>query len=599
MGLAASQARFLAITSRKASCEFQSMQIAQQQLSLSRDMEKISDEYQEAINKTTLIWDPDGRGTSIYDLSYGIMMRPSDLNNKVPFMLSRRDGKIALNDSYAAAAAAAGIPETGFSGTAAEKAELYTKFVCGLNAGNVEGTKSKYVLDADGVAYIQDPNGIEYITNAGLGGELYGREFGTYVTITSLISFVDSLVDGVTKGSYPLGSDMYNFGKALICDISGSLKKDPAAVETPDGEKLPESFNEQKKNTKVGIFVNGNYHNGAFSIADLLNEDITLGTVESDTTKYAKVMESLRTVLKNSSQAGFDTLVNRNVEDWYDGMNGKGAFDSLDNTSKAMLVFADSLAKGMNNLLVSKPPSDSEINSFYLAMDDVLNRMEGMPKASTKASESNLKTSVQDAEKYNKWTSSKNAAAISLSNLTEAFLTTYENSLNGYSSQFIIKDKVKESTYITDDPGFLYQINNDNAMPEEYYKSEFYSCIFNTICQNGWYKNENVDDNDYLTNAIKSGQLFVVSKNKDNYFYQERYIAIDGGHIMENTDCDAVARAEREYVSKKAKINTKEEQLEIETKQLDAEIAALSTEYDTVKSLISKNIEKTFTLFNN
>lgn len=40
MGLAASQARFLAITARKMNCEFQSMQIAQEKLSTTRDMEK-------------------------------------------------------------------------------------------------------------------------------------------------------------------------------------------------------------------------------------------------------------------------------------------------------------------------------------------------------------------------------------------------------------------------------------------------------------------------------------------------------------------------------------------------------------------------------
>ena len=34
-------------------------------------------------------------------------------------------------------------------------------------------------------------------------------------------------------------------------------------------------------------------------------------------------------------------------------------------------------------------------------------------------------------------------------------------------------------------------------------------------------------------------------------------------------------------------------------KKLDAEISALSTEYDTVKNLISKSIEKTFAMFQN
>ena len=37
--------------------------------------------------------------------------------------------------------------------------------------------------------------------------------------------------------------------------------------------------------------------------------------------------------------------------------------------------------------------------------------------------------------------------------------------------------------------------------------------------------------------------------------------------------------------------------LELDMKNLDLEISSLTTEYDTVKSLISKNVEKTFTLF--
>ena len=46
MGLAASQARFLAITSRKAYCEFQSMQIAQDKLSVTRELSDISADYE-------------------------------------------------------------------------------------------------------------------------------------------------------------------------------------------------------------------------------------------------------------------------------------------------------------------------------------------------------------------------------------------------------------------------------------------------------------------------------------------------------------------------------------------------------------------------
>ena len=52
MGLAASQARLLTITARKADCEFQSMTLSHQKLALSRNMEAVSEEYQKALSAT-------------------------------------------------------------------------------------------------------------------------------------------------------------------------------------------------------------------------------------------------------------------------------------------------------------------------------------------------------------------------------------------------------------------------------------------------------------------------------------------------------------------------------------------------------------------
>ena len=63
------------------------------------------------------------------------------------------------------------------------------------------------------------------------------------------------------------------------------------------------------------------------------------------------------------------------------------------------------------------------------------------------------------------------------------------------------------------------------------------------------------------------------------------------------TDEDAVTEAEREYAKLKSRINYKEEELEIDMKQLDLEISSLQTEYDSVKSMVTTNIQKTFTLF--
>jgi hypothetical protein len=64
-------------------------------------------------------------------------------------------------------------------------------------------------------------------------------------------------------------------------------------------------------------------------------------------------------------------------------------------------------------------------------------------------------------------------------------------------------------------------------------------------------------------------------------------------------DTDAVARAEADYQTKKAQITFKEDQIDVKTKKLDAEITELNTEINSVQNIISKNIEKTFTMFSN
>ena len=107
MGLAASQARFLAITSRKMNCEFQSMQIAQDKLSVTRDLQSAATKYQNSLDATKLIWT-----TSIgetYELSYDLLMKPSALTDYQPYLITDRQGRIVLTDTMFQAAVDAGI----------------------------------------------------------------------------------------------------------------------------------------------------------------------------------------------------------------------------------------------------------------------------------------------------------------------------------------------------------------------------------------------------------------------------------------------------------------------------------------------------------
>ena len=94
MGLAASQARLLTITARKADCEFQSMKLSHEKIALSRDMERISDEYQNAMNMTKLVYDYYGSGTSDMALSYGLLMTPSIYNDYYPKLITNNINRV-------------------------------------------------------------------------------------------------------------------------------------------------------------------------------------------------------------------------------------------------------------------------------------------------------------------------------------------------------------------------------------------------------------------------------------------------------------------------------------------------------------------------
>lgn len=169
--------------------------------------------------------------------------------------------------------------------------------------------------------------------------------------------------------------------------------------------------------------------------------------------------------------------------------------------------------------------------------------------------------------------------------------------MNGYNNGYYAASEMSYSSMVTDNPDYSYVMKDPGAVDNEVLlKADFYMQIYNNICINGWTKNPDIDsDPEYLEQMLKSGHYFITSLNLDGYFYQNRYNELET--ILEIKDTDAIARAEAEYTSKKAKLTYKEDQLDLDMKNLDAEISALTTEYDTVKNLISKNVEKVFQMF--
>lgn len=127
--------------------------------------------------------------------------------------------------------------------------------------------------------------------------------------------------------------------------------------------------------------------------------------------------------------------------------------------------------------------------------------------------------------------------------------------------------------------------------------ADFYINLYNAIVKNGWKKSSGIDDNSYLQNAIKNGGAYLYQMQKDGSWCLASTSGADSC-VSEVSDDAAAAKAEAKYKSETAKIEYKEKQIDLKINNLDTERSSVSTQMDSVKKIIEKNIEA-FKIFQN
>lgn len=554
MGLAASQARFLAITSRKMNCEFQSMQIAQEKLSVTRDLQKASQEYQNSLSATKLVWDTEDN--TVYDLSYDVMMTPSMANDYNPYLVTDTKGKIVLSTSMFQAAVDAGVIDAKTGDPKGSRSIGSSDMSKTENQTN--GSRNAFLYQL-GVKNQVTPESITSIinlgdkgyNNSGIGGEALDKTVANAFNTNSFISYMKKAEDDDGNSIYALKvNDILNsggytyIGSKSLEDSKGNVVNNGVVI-TKSGSPISES--EMQKLT-LGELLSGQYEltgrmdaNGMRTLAE-------------------SILKSMGKTL--GWQAASNSIGGLNVDDESD--------EALD---QAMEFTLKCLNKDYDTSSGGKILSNSVTNAVNQA-------------ASTNSIVAG----------------SNNVSSVSLTNMLKSFLTNFAVAIEGFDcGYYVTENDKKKSTYVTDDIGYQFLIKNDNTSIDEkdVLMADFYNQLYNNLCVNGastdTNKQQQVTDKSYLSNALKNGQLFISSLNNDGYFYQGAYTL--NGHVAEVADEDAIAQAEAEYNVTKNKLNYKEQTLELDMKNIDTELSSLTTEYDTVKNLISKNVEKVFTMF--
>lgn len=136
--------------------------------------------------------------------------------------------------------------------------------------------------------------------------------------------------------------------------------------------------------------------------------------------------------------------------------------------------------------------------------------------------------------------------------------------------------------------------------PEVTNKIAYYRNIYNQMLTCGYYTEANeadtIKDSKWFEEQLKKGNLMLKYYSAVDKNFVQTSITEDDA-IQEVKDDRQLGMIEAKYTQDIAAIEKKDQKIDLELKKLDSEHSALQTEYDSVKSVIDKNVEKTFNIF--
>lgn len=599
MGLAASQARLLTITARKADCEFQSMALSHQKIALARDMESISNEYQDAMNKTKLVYDFYGSGTSEMNLNYALLMKPSVYNDYYPKLITDNKNRLVLSGKYAAAARAAGVPTEGYNGT--PSSAVRNAFVEALRDGGVISAAQATTIES-----------ISYNNAVGLGATFSATEATQDITYADLKNLIKASCQDTSDYGITIGPELGN-PNAMGVDVTLSFRDGRGTgirlFKKDGGGSFSQVANESTANYNLSL-----YDLLKFSDSDT-HYVLSFDTGRGPCTPLSEAAVAQQYLVGSEQSASF---LNWMVDQFSSILGGVSKNDlalqyAYDQVYDLIYPNEDiqKLATEWKN---RGWPHDDRYDQSEETEHNQDNNNELLNIISTSTAncwdEDETETVANDALSYvgftrsgcwsdangtfGGWSNSVPSIAMDLNTLTQVFMTAFMEYLTDSKAYTYNVGKKDEQSLWDEDNDFILQIKapSDVDSGEDNLIAGFYDSLFNRICANGWTENDNIENAEYMQELLKSGSVYISSIDSDGSYYQSSYST--DSYIAEVADTDGVAQAEAKYNAAKAKIENKENTIDMKMKNLDTEISSLTTEYDTMKNVISKSIEKSF-----
>lgn len=522
MGLAASQARMLFLTSRKNDIEFNQMRIANDKITMSRESEQVSSDYNRALQQRKLAWAVEGGvlSTTVTDLTYNLVATQNPTNQIGQFLISDAFGRVLLSD------------------------EIRNK-IFGVGAGD-KGTIGSMTRDQFVTKFDVDPT-----------------KYPDQRTVASQLRLGERLVDPATyKPTSSMTSGTATTIQATFSGYVTALNAGRTTQQTKDAYAV--AYNNvvnalsivKTEIASYGTTVPTANTNAALDLAQYKAEKLALE-------KQKFILETLNTLsnytsgsIGGSASFPFDPVVDGTVND-----------TRKDNIRR---VFLTNLITTLSTGAFTKTPDDSDYSDA-------------------------CRTSGQDDDKIaNKYDDYFTANGINID-------TNVRHIAWGEGRYEITNNEGDPSKLLTTARGDVTKISEpdittgSSAITAES-TADYYTNLYYAIKAKGWTCNTNATDKTYLNQQLLNGN-YQIEKIDSSYNWLPLSSGDPTSPVRNIRDDEAISLAESKYDSEKAKIETKENQLDLQMKNLDTERSEADTEIDSVKSIISKNVERSFKMF--
>lgn len=656
MGMAASQARLLSITSRMADNELRAQIINNSKMRLATESSKVSEEYVNALNSATMmISNYDAEGNSQYQqLSFNALTAYSSHNNQ--YGLVNANGKLLVSEKDAnifkqVQENGGGLDEFLAQYGLEYKSTYFTSETLGATAINFEDIGETYSIEQLEQIYAGTNGHIGYNNALNSSAYLeYSDYYNDFVTANEILNMElaetvkNDIFESTDKGydwkTYLNGINTANSmtdvstAKDNLEKMINKLKTDNKISSTYADEFLNElsMITVTGDSCTIKQTVNVTQNGNTYKIGNIADSpDIIIEKTQDESgnpiysIKPADENDEDTTYTIDKSSIPADSIVDNTLnfkytvtDSWVDEDDEAQSYDTVyDYTYKLGDKTATSVCTltGEEGVITAAAIVQDIYSEFEATVLDAVNKeyyVANAPKAQAakqsydKALETLAKFIFNTTINGDNWASfwSKNKSKIE----AEAFYFSdpaatiqiakklgFETSAN----MDIIKDiYIMDTLFETyGEPAWGWVDKNDpKGTQNAEAKAQWYTNLYNRM-QDGYKVLEDglASSNEWIQYALENGIVTMEQVDKSNNWTSMIYS--NCSDITEVTDDVAVTRAEAEYNKAMNSIENKDKRYDMELKNIDTEHNSLQTEYDSVKSVIDKNIERSFKMY--